>query len=170
MEHYVGTAQQGDEPTVRYPMPEGSVAGKDVLIIDDIADTGGSIHRAHEYVQERSPGEVRTATIQLLQTSEFDPDYVGERLEEWTWIVYPWNFVEDMVDLISGVMERADQRRFVEEDIRGYLAEYHDVQRIEMEIAQPDRFDEVASELVRRGYAERVDDDGEEPAWRLVEG
>ncbi|SEK37681.1 phosphoribosyltransferase [Haloferax larsenii] len=165
MEHYVGTAQKSNEPEVRYPMPEGSVEGKDVLIIDDIADTGGSIKRAYEYVTDRNAGEVRTATLQLLQTSEFEPDYVGERLEEWAWVVYPWNFIEDMIDLVSGVMAKADEETFEMEDIRHYLTEYHDVDRIEMEIAQPDRMPEVMSEMERRGYVESTGDD----AWRLVE-
>ncbi|ELZ86594.1 phosphoribosyltransferase-like protein [Haloferax elongans ATCC BAA-1513] len=165
MEHYVGTAQKSNEPEVRYPMPEGSVEGKDVLIIDDIADTGGSIKRAYEYVTDRNAGEVRTATLQLLQTSEFEPDYVGERLEEWTWVVYPWNFIEDMIDLVSGVMAKADEETFEMEDIRHYLTEFHDVDRIEMEIAQPDRMPEVMAEMERRGYVESTGDD----AWRLVE-
>ena len=165
MEHYVGTAQKAGEPEVRYPMPEGSVEGKDVLIIDDIADTGGSIERAYEYVTDRDAGEVETATLQLLQTSEFEPDFVGERLEEWTWIVYPWNFIEDMIDLVSGVMEKADEETFEVEDIRHYLSEFHSVDRIEMEIAQPDRMAEVMREMERRGYVESAD--GE--AWRLID-
>ncbi|WP_336021721.1 phosphoribosyltransferase [Halobellus salinisoli] len=164
MEHYVGTAQKAGEPEVRYPMPQGSVEGKDVLIIDDIADTGGSIERAYEYVTDRDAGEVQTATLQLLQTSEFEPDFVGERLEEWTWIVYPWNFIEDMIDLVSGVMEKADEETFEVGDVRHYLSEFHSVDRIEMEIAQPDRMAEVMSEMERRGYVESAD--GE--AWRLV--
>jgi len=166
MEHYVGTAQKSDEPEVRYPMPEGSVEGKDVLIIDDIADTGGSIERAYEYVTDRAAGEVRTATLQLLQTSAFEPDFVGERLEEWTWIVYPWNFIEDMIDLISGVMEKADAETFEIEDVRHYLSEFHSVDRIEMEIAQPGRMDEVMAEMERRGYVESAHG----TAWRLVDG
>ncbi|MGQ4554643.1 phosphoribosyltransferase family protein [Halobellus sp. GM3] len=165
MEHYVGTAQKSGAPEVRYPMPEGSVEGKDVLIIDDIADTGGSIKRAYEYVTDRDAGEVRTATLQLLQTSEFEPDFVGERLEEWTWIVYPWNFLEDMIDLVSGVMEKADEETFEAEDIRHYLSELHSVDRIEMEIAQPDRMDEVMAEMERRGFVEAAGDD----AWRLID-
>jgi hypothetical protein len=144
-------------------MPEGSVNGKDVLIIDDIADTGGSISRADEYVRERDAASVRTATLQLLDTSAFDPDYVGEHLSDWTWIVYPWNFIEDMIDLISGAMEKADAEAFDEEDVRELLSEYHDLDRIEMEIAQPDRLDEVLEEMVRRGYIEPA---GEE--WQLV--
>jgi hypothetical protein len=166
MEHYVGTAEKTGEPQIRYPMPEGSVEGKDVLIIDDIADTGGSIERAHEYVTDRNAGEVRTATLQLLQTSEFEPDFVGERLEEWTWVVYPWNFIEDMIDLISGVMEGADRGTFSPEAIRDLLAEVHGIQRIEMEIAQPNRLNEVLVEMERREVIERAGP-GE---WRLVGG
>ena len=164
MEHYVGTGEKAEEPTVRYPMPEGSVEGKNVLVIDDIADTGGSIERAHEYVTDRGASEVRTATLQLLQTSEFEPQFVGERLEEWTWVVYPWNFIEDMIDLIGGVMEKADADTFTRGDIRHYLAEYHRVERIGMEIAQPNRLDEVLEEMVRRDAAKRVGED----RWRLA--
>ena len=166
MEHYVGTAEKTGEPEVRYPMPEGSVEGKDGRVIDDIADTGGSIRRAHEYVTERGAGDVRTATLQLLQTSEFDPEYVGERLDEWAWIVYPWNFIEDMIDLIAGVMEKADAETFEREDVRHLLDVYHGVERIEMEIAQPGRLDEVLAEMERRGVVESIGGD----AWRLVDG
>jgi hypoxanthine phosphoribosyltransferase len=164
MEHYVGTAQKSGEPEVRYPMPEGSVEGKDVLVIDDIADTGGSIERAHEYVTDRDAGEVRTATLQLLGTSEFQPDFVGERLAEWTWIVYPWNFIEDMIDLVSGVMAKADGEVFDVEGIRHHLEAFHGIDRIEMEIAQPDRMDEVLSEMERRGEVDPV-----EGGWQLAE-
>jgi len=163
IEHYVGTAAKADEPEVRYPMPEGSVEGKDVLIVDDIADTGQSIEHAYEYVQEREPNAVRTATLQLLQTSEFEPDFVGERLAEWTWVVYPWNFVEDMIDLIEGVIEKADADRFSEDDVRSLLRSYHGIERMEMEIAQPDRMEEVLTEMERRDVIEYVDED----SWRL---
>jgi len=163
MEHYVGTGVKADEPQVRYPMPDGSVEDKNVLIIDDIADTGGSISRAHEYVTDRNAASVRTATLQLLGTSDFRPEFVGERLETWTWVVYPWNFIEDLIELITGVMERADDGRFTREDIRHYLSVYHGLDRIEMEVAQPDRLDEVLSEMERRDVATR---DGD--AWRLA--
>ena len=165
IEHYVGTAAKADEPEVRYPMPEGSVEGKDVLIVDDIADTGQSIAHASEYVRDRDPNAVRTATLQLLQTSDFEPDFVGERLEEWTWVVYPWNFVEDMIDLTAGVMEKADAETHSEADIRSLLRSYHEVDRIEMEIAQPDRMDEVLTEMERRDVIEDAGDD----IWTLSE-
>lgn len=158
MEHYVGTAQKAGEPQIRYPMPEGSVEGKRVLIIDDIADTGGSIDRAQEYVTDRNADEVRTATLQLLGTSEFEPDYVGERLEEWAWIVYPWNFLEDMEDLLPAAMRNADAEAFDAEDCYGLLAAFHDVDRIRLEVAQPGRMEEVLATLVERGAVEETPD------------
>lgn len=164
MEHYVGTGVKSDEPQIRYPMPEESVNGKNVLVIDDIADTGGSIRRAHEYVTDRGAADVRTGTLQLLQTSEFEPEFVGERLDEWTWVVYPWNFIEDMIDLMAGVMEKADQETFTRADVRHYLSMYHGIDRIEMEIAQPNRLDEVIEEMVRRDVVEPVGDG----RWRLA--
>ncbi len=163
VEHYVGTAETGEEAQVRYPLPEGSVEGKDVLVVDDIADTGQSLQTAVEFVEEQNPGDVRTATLQLLDTSEHEPDFVGERLAEWTWVVYPWNFVEDMVELIEGVMVKSDDEVHGREDVRRLLWEYHGVERIEMEIAQPDRLDEVLSEMERRDVVDAVDG-----GWRLT--
>ncbi|MFB6188624.1 MAG: phosphoribosyltransferase [Halapricum sp.] len=173
IEHYVGAAEATGTPEIRYPMPEGSVEDKDVLIVDDVADTGKSMAHAAEYVREREPNAVRTATLQLMNgKSEFEPDFVGERLEEWAWIVYPWNFVEDMVDLISDVMDKSDAETFDRADIRAALREYHEVERIEMEIAQPDRLDEVLTEMERRDVIEGVDapasEAGSGDQWRLV--
>ena len=136
-----------------------------MLIIDDIADTGGSIEHAREYVTDREPDEVRTATLQLLGTSDFEPDYVGERLDGWAWIVYPWNFIEDMIDLVSGVMERTDREAVSTEAIRDLLADHHDLDRIGMEVAQPNRLGEVLAEMHRRDVIEPTDTD----EWRLVD-
>jgi len=165
IEHYVGTAQKGEEPELRYPLADGAVAGKDVLVVDDIADTGQSLRTAADCVEKRDPNSVRTATLQLLSTSEYEPTFVGEHLEAWTWVVYPWNFLEDMIDLTEGAMERADRETFDREDLRHYLDEYHSIGRIEMEVAQPGRLAEVLDEMVRRDVAVAVGDD----AWRLAE-
>jgi len=46
---------------------------------------------------------------------------------------------------------------FAIEDVRQLLSDYHDIQRIEMEIAQPDRLNEVLAEMVRRDVIEATD-------------
>ncbi|MCJ0619613.1 phosphoribosyltransferase [Haloarcula hispanica] len=164
VEHYVGTAAKGEEAQVKYPLADGAVEGKDVLVVDDIADTGQSIETAAECVRDRNPSSVRTATLQLLQTSDHEPEFVGERLEEWTWVVYPWNFVEDMVELVAGVMAKSDQQTHTEDDIRRLLREYHGVSRTNLEIAQPNRLGEVTTEMERRGVVESAGD-----GWQLTD-
>ncbi|WP_058994607.1 phosphoribosyltransferase [Haloarcula sp. CBA1127] len=164
VEHYVGTAAKGEEAQVKYPLADGAVEGKDVLVVDDIADTGQSIETAAECVRDRNPSSVRTATLQLLQTSDHEPEFVGESLDEWTWVVYPWNFVEDMVELVAGVMEKSDRQTHTEDDIRRLLRKYHGVSRTNLEIAQPNRLGEVTTEMERRGVVESVGD-----GWQLTD-
>ena len=164
VEHYVGTAAKGEEAQIKYPLADGAVEGKDVLVVDDIADTGQSIETAAECVRDRNPSSVRTATLQLLQTSDHEPEFVGERLDEWTWVVYPWNFVEDMIELTAGVMAKSDQQTHTEDDIRQLLREYHGVSRTNLEIAQPNRLGEVTSEMERRGVVESAGD-----GWKLTD-
>ncbi|AUG48050.1 phosphoribosyltransferase [Haloarcula taiwanensis] len=164
VEHYVGTAAKGEEAQIKYPLADGAVEGKDVLVVDDIADTGQSIETAAECVRDRNPSSVRTATLQLLQTSDHEPEFVGERLDEWTWVVYPWNFVEDMVELVAGVMAKSDQQTHTEDDIRRLLREYHGVSRTNLEIAQPNRLGEVTTEMERRDVVKSVGD-----GWQLTD-
>ncbi len=70
-----------------------------------------------------------------------------------------------MIDLITGAMERAGQETFSQEEIRHFLAEYHSIERIEMEIAQPNRIPEVLSEMERRDLVEMQRPD----EWALLE-
>ncbi len=151
IEHYVGTANAGSGPAIRYPLSDKAAAGKRVLIVDDITDTGKSIVHAKEYVVKQHPTEVKTAVLQYLYTSEVKPDYCGEIVQEWAWIVYPWNFIEDMIDIISRLMAKEKRDEWSVGMIRSGLLKYHTIDPISFEIAQPDRMEEILDEMVKRG-------------------
>lgn len=151
IEHYVGTANAGSGPSIKYPLANNAVQGKKVLIVDDITDTGKSISHAKDYVSKQNPIEVRTAVLQYLYTSEIQPDYCGEIVHEWGWIVFPWNFIEDMIDIISKLMVKEKQDEWDIEKIRKGLTKYHNIDPIGFEIAQPDRMPEILGEMERRG-------------------
>ena len=70
-----------------------------------------------------------------------------------------------MIDLVSGVIEKASQDSHTEDDVRHYLAEYHDVGLIEMEVAQPDRLKEILTEMKHCEVVELARSN----AWRLPE-
>ncbi len=165
IEHYVGTAKKSGEVKIRYPLHESSVRGKKVLVVDDIADTGQSLLTAKLHVEENGASEVKTATLQLLSTSKFTPDYFGEYMEEWAWVIFPWNFIEDMIDLISKLMKTKEE--WGEWDIKWGLYEYHMIDPIYLEIAQPRRFFEVMQEMERRKIVKKEIKNGK-PYWRLI--
>jgi len=150
IEHYVGTALTGEGPEIKYPLSDNTVKGKKTLIVDDITDTGKSIAHAVKYVKLQQPKEVRTAVLQYLYTSEVKPDYAGEILEEWGWIVYPWNFIEDMIDIFSRLMSKEKLDYWDIDKIRYGLLKYHDLDQTTFEIVQPNRMNELLNEMERR--------------------
>jgi hypothetical protein len=151
IEHYTGTASAGSGPKIRYPVDENMVKGKNVLIVDDISDTGKSMMFAREYISKYSPREVRTATLQHLTCSQMKADYVGELLDEWAWVVFPWNFMEDMCDVTNQVMTKDSLKVWTMEDIKMGLKKYHQIEPTYFEISQPGRLVEVLAEMEYRG-------------------
>ena len=137
------------EPFIKYTLPDNVMEGKKVLIVDDIVDTGESMLSAKAYVESRNSIEVRTASLQYMGSSKIDPDYVGERLEDWAWIVYPWNFMEDMISILTKCMKKYPKKRWSLEDIKHNLYINHGLDPIVFEITQPGRIPEVLEEMER---------------------
>ncbi len=168
IEHYVGTAAiDTGEPYIRYPLSDNVMEGKKVLIVDDIVDTGESMLSARAYVGSRNPTEVRTASLQYLRSSKIDPNYVGERLEDWAWIVYPWNFIEDMISILTKCMKKDPKKPWSVDDLKHSLYINHALDPVAFEITQPGRLPEVLEEMerVRRVSSEMING---KKHWRLL--
>lgn len=61
------------------------VAGRHVLIVDDILDTGGSLRLVHQYLSQRGPKSIRTCVL-LRKPGKAPPDvpadFVGFDIED----------------------------------------------------------------------------------------
>ena len=158
IEHYLGTALTSDRPLIRYPILKAGIAGKKVLIVDDIADTGKSLIYAEEHIKEAEPDEVKSCTIQVLATSEKMPDHYGEFIELWAWIIYPWNFVEDMTNLIGRMFKDNPDDSWALSDIKLELYKRYEIDPIYLEIAQPNRLPEVMKSMERNGIIKIADE------------
>jgi hypoxanthine phosphoribosyltransferase len=81
----------------------GPVEGRDVLVVDDITDTGESLRLATEHVEARGPRRVESATCLHITHSTFVPTYFAEEIprEAWVWVVFPWNYWEDVRTLVA---------------------------------------------------------------------
>ncbi|NPA47451.1 MAG: phosphoribosyltransferase [Thermococci archaeon] len=103
VEHWGVTATPDGKAKLRYGTSY-SMEGKRVLVVDDISDTGESLTLVKRYIEEQKPREVRVATLLTIKGSRFRPDYYGREID-WAWIVFPWNFIEDVINLVGGILE-----------------------------------------------------------------
>ncbi|WP_337860725.1 phosphoribosyltransferase [Ferroplasma sp.] len=83
------------------------IAGKKVLIVDDITDTGESMKLSYNYIKSLNPAEVKTTSMLYVNDSKYTPDYYGKGLqkEQWAWFIFPWNVYEDTYNLAKKFME-----------------------------------------------------------------
>ncbi|HNQ29221.1 MAG: xanthine-guanine phosphoribosyltransferase [Methanoregulaceae archaeon PtaB.Bin009] len=148
IEHWGEAANCYGEAHIRYPLSV-DVEGQDLLVVDDVTDTGKTLIAAIEYLQSLRPGSIKTGVLHHKTTSTFIPDFYAKMVPEWHWIVYPWALHEDLVGFVEKVMTG---RSATPGKIRSALNKrYH---------MRPGMDDVVfaARELVERGIAEETRD------------
>lgn len=101
VEHWGITATPDGKAKLKYPFSM-DLTGRKVLVVDDITDTGESMMISVNYVKSLNPREVRTATLRHIEGSKFKPDYYAEDIS-WRWVIFPWNFIEDLCNLIDQI-------------------------------------------------------------------
>jgi len=90
-EFYLGVAETRGEPALTQPISV-AVAGKRLLIVDEVADTGKTLKLVKEHSIEQGAAETRTATVYCKPWSIAKPDYYSK--ETGDWIVFPWELKE----------------------------------------------------------------------------
>ena len=63
---------------------------KNVLLIDDIVDTGLTIDAAISKIYECRPSIIKTATLLCKKQVKRRPTYIGTECEDNEWIIFPW--------------------------------------------------------------------------------
>ncbi|MHA2028646.1 MAG: phosphoribosyltransferase [Candidatus Kariarchaeaceae archaeon] len=74
-----------------------NIEGKKILVVDDIADSGESLLAVYNSMKEKTPAEVRTATIYYKPRSAIKPDFYTH--ETSAWVIFPWELFETMSEL-----------------------------------------------------------------------
>jgi hypoxanthine phosphoribosyltransferase len=92
------TIGQPSEPIIVFPI-NSDLKGYRVLIVDDVSDTGKSILKAKQHLEEKDADIIKTATLHIKPMSSFIQDYYA-RLEE-DWIIYPWELKETLLEIIK---------------------------------------------------------------------
>lgn len=77
--------QMGQMPDRKY------IDGKNILIIDEICDTGETLNFISEWLRKNGAKSIKTAVLHLkpsANTTGFKPDWYVEEIDKW--IIYPW--------------------------------------------------------------------------------
>ncbi|TET10047.1 MAG: phosphoribosyltransferase [Candidatus Thorarchaeota archaeon] len=98
IEYYTDVSSKGKEPRITQPLT-GSMKGKKVLLIDEVADSGDTLKHAIEHVENLGVEEVRSAVLHYKPTSIVVPDYY--MVETTSWTVYPWENRASIISLVK---------------------------------------------------------------------
>ena len=101
LQHWGVTAQPSGKAELTEGL-SGPVGGQAVLVVDDITDTGESLQLATESVRAAGASRVESAAFLHIGHSKFVPDYFAEEIprDAWVWVVFPWNYWEDVRHLV----------------------------------------------------------------------
>ncbi len=122
VEHWGVTATPDGKAQIKFPI-DIDLSERNVVVVDDITDTGESMKVAVEYIKKLNPKTVKTAALRNIQGSTFTPDYYGDEIT-WRWVVFPWNYVEDMCNIIP---KASDGTKTIEE-VKTNLSERHGIE------------------------------------------
>jgi len=102
-EFYLGVAETKGEPTLTQPVSM-EVAGKKVLVVDEVADTGESLKLVKEHLIKQGAVEIKIATVYYKPWSIVKPDYYEK--ETSLWIVFPWEIKETVRKIVKRCWEK----------------------------------------------------------------
>ena len=100
-EHW-DVAETKDDAVITQPL-NVNIAGKNVLVVDDVTDTGKTMNIIIKHVKELGAREIRTAVLHHKKSSSFMPDFAGEILDKWVWVVYPWGIFETILGFLPKI-------------------------------------------------------------------
>ena len=76
------------------------VAGKQVFLLDEVVDRGGTMPAARDHILAAGAASVRTGTLVFKRRSLFRPDFVGAEIGD-EWVVFPHD-VRPAVEQLGG--------------------------------------------------------------------
>jgi len=135
-EFYLGVAETKGEPTLTQPISV-KIAGKRILIVDEVADTGKSLKIVKEHIVREGAKEVKAVTVYYKPWSIVKPDYYARETSDW--VVFPWEIKETIRKIMARSREKGrpfekEYRKLVRAGIPGQL-----VKRFLKEISEEDR-------------------------------
>jgi len=130
-EFYMGTTKIRHKPIITQPVSV-SVKDKNILLVDDVADTGESLKLVNSHLKEDGASEIKIVTIYRKPWSLIVPDYYAK--ETCLWIVFPWEIKETVRKIVEKYIQQGKTVTNVKEKLISMGLERELVERFIKEI------------------------------------
>ena len=97
-EGYLGIGEAKGLPSLTQCL-SADVAGKTVLVVDEVADSGRSLKLVTNHVYTQGAREVKTATVYYKRCCAFKPDFYEAETD--CWVVFPWEIKETLREILD---------------------------------------------------------------------
>jgi hypoxanthine phosphoribosyltransferase len=87
---YIGNQKQG-KPYI-CELPGGNFYQQNILIVDEVSDTGDTLKQAVPFVKNLSPKKIATFAPYIKSRTKFIPDYYSQKTDDW--IIFPYDIRE----------------------------------------------------------------------------
>lgn len=110
VEFYHEIGETATEPKITQ-LPGNELMGKNVLIVDDVSDTGKSLKVVLEHLSQIDVKDYKIVTLYHKPHSMIKPDYYFK--ETTAWIVYPWEFFEFIGEIHEKSKSSGEDRKAI---------------------------------------------------------
>ena len=111
--YYKGIKTTKTKPKLVQDIDVKPLKKKRLLLVDDVADTGGSLEFIVNLLKRRGIKNFRVATIHHKPWSKFKPDYFVSEADKW--IIYPWEVGETIELIMKKRMPRKEKLKELKE-------------------------------------------------------
>lgn len=96
------------KPKIIYPV-QSEIKGRDILLVDDISDTGESLIAAREHLEEKGAKKIVVVTLVKKPHTLLVPDIYA--IETSAWVIFPWEVQETIKSIVEKASYRADAEK-----------------------------------------------------------
>lgn len=122
IQHYRSGADRQEKAALEYPLCT-EIKDLNVLLVDDVNDSGDTLKLAVSYLQTFQPADIKTIVMHQKITSPYPVDYYAKKIIKWRWLIYPWAVFED----VSGFLRRKETPPTSIEEAELYLSEFFNI-------------------------------------------
>jgi hypoxanthine phosphoribosyltransferase len=111
MHSYIGTLQT-KEPEIVAKLTK-NIAGKTILVVDDVSDTGITFQKAIPYLERLGASKIYSVAPYAKLQTKYIPDFCVEKTDKW--IIFPYEIWESQKELERQLGSKEEAKKKLQE-------------------------------------------------------